>query len=101
MLEENKEKKKFLAESEENKKNASEIKNTLYSGVQSIATNSNISTAKVKKISIQFKENRKFDLHIGRNMVTFFGRESKQIPENWLSHKDWQSVKNYFLIKGV
>jgi len=34
----------------------------------------------VKTASIMFKENRKFDLHIGREMVTFRGREIKQIP---------------------
>lgn len=48
---------------------------------------------------IMFRQNRKFDLHIGRNVITFRGREIKGIPRDWLKHKDFQNVKKYFSIK--
>lgn len=52
-------------------------------------------------VSVIFRENRKFDLHIGREMVTFKARERKDIPKIWLKHKDWQNVSKYFVVKGV
>lgn len=50
-------------------------------------------------VNIKFKENRKFDLHVGRKMLTFRGRESKPVPESWLTHKDFLCVQNLFIIK--
>ena len=55
----------------------------------------------VKMVSIMFRENRKFDLHIGREMITFRGREVKQIPVEWLLHRDFLQAENYFIVKGV
>jgi len=55
----------------------------------------------VQKVQITFRENRKFDLHIGRNMITFRGRETKSIPKEWVDHKDFEIVKKYFNLKGV
>lgn len=52
-------------------------------------------------VTITFRENRKFDLHIGREIKVFRGRESKPIPSSWLNHKDWVSAKKYFIVKGV
>jgi hypothetical protein len=60
-----------------------------------------VQTKKEKKVNIMFRENRKFDLHIGRDMITFLGRESKSIPAAWLDHKDWNNVSKYFIVKGV
>jgi len=58
--------------------------------------------AKEKKISITFRENRKFDLHIGaRQMMTFGPRETKQIPVSWLKHPGFIQAAKYFIIKGV
>ena len=57
--------------------------------------------AKVKEVQIQFKENRKFDLHIGRSIITFKGNESKVIPINWLDHKDFKQVEYMFNIRRV
>ena len=57
---------------------------------------------KEKIVSIMFRENRKFDLHIGRNMITFKGRENKQVPASWLKHKDWTpQIAKKFIVKGV
>jgi hypothetical protein len=55
----------------------------------------------VQMVTVTFMENRKFDLHIGRSIMTFMGRETKQIPAEWLNHRDWQNIKHYFGIKGV
>jgi len=52
-------------------------------------------------VSVIFRENRKFDLHIGRDMVTFKARERKDIPKKWLKHPDWKNVSKYFVVKGV
>lgn len=54
---------------------------------------------KKDQAKIMFRQNRKFDLHIGRNVITFLGRETKEIPNSWLLHKDFQNVKKYFVIK--
>ena len=55
----------------------------------------------VKMVSIMFRENRKFDLHVGREMITFRGREVKQIPTEWLLHRDFLQASDYFIVKGV
>ena len=52
-------------------------------------------------VTIVFKQNRHFDLHVGREMVEFRGRESKQIPKEWLEHRDFKQAAKYFTIKGV
>lgn len=57
---------------------------------------------KEKKVTIMFRENRKFDLHIGRDMITFRGRENKQVPASWLKHRDWTpAISKKFIVKGV
>lgn len=54
---------------------------------------------KETSVVIMFRQNRKFDLHIGREMITFRGRESKKVPKTWINHKDFEVVKKYFIIK--
>lgn len=44
---------------------------------------------KEKKVRITFKENRAFELHIGREIYRFSGRESKVVPASLLEHKDF------------
>jgi hypothetical protein len=90
-----------MAEKDNEKKENEIKKEHSYSGSMKNTTNETVSTKREKMVTITFRDNRKFDLHIGRNMVTFNGRESKPIPSSWLTHGDWQNVKNYFLIKGV
>jgi len=63
--------------------------------------NTDTETVNKKMVSVVFRENRKFDLHIGRNMVTFKARERKSIPAAWLKHPDWQNVAKLFVVKGV
>ena len=55
----------------------------------------------VKMVSVMFRENRKFDLHVGREMITFKGREIKQIPAEWLLHRDFLQASDQFIVKGV
>lgn len=52
-------------------------------------------------VNVTFRENRKFDLHIGRDMVTFLARETKKIPKEWLSHPDFKQAAKRFIVKGV
>lgn len=56
---------------------------------------------KEKMIPVTYRYNNKFDLHIGRKMMTFKGRETKGVPTAWLNHKDWDPVKKYFAVKGA
>jgi hypothetical protein len=72
-----------------------------FSGEKKEKSNEVVKTENEKTIMIKFKENRKFDLHIGRHMKTFFGRETLPVPAKWLLHKDWQNVKKYFIVKGA
>lgn len=58
------------------------------------------SVQKIKQIAITFKENRKYDLHIGRDMITFKGREEKLIPRTWLAHPDFKQAANLFIVRG-
>lgn len=75
-------------------------KNKPFSGIHIPSEKTKVSPS-TKKVTITFRENRKFHLHIGRNVMVFKGRQSKQIPEDWLTHKDWPSVSSYFIVKGV
>lgn len=56
---------------------------------------------KQQTVTIMFKENRRFDLHIGRDVLVFKGREIKPIPVEWLKHRDFIQVQKYFTVKGV
>lgn len=50
-------------------------------------------------VKITFRQNRKFHLHLGRNVYTFMGRESKEIPRKLLDHKGFtEEIKKYFVI---
>lgn len=56
---------------------------------------------KKETVKIMFRQNRKYDLHVGRNMVTFRGRELKKIPKAWLNHPDFKQASKLFIVKGV
>lgn len=60
-----------------------------------------VNIPKQETVNVMFRENRKFDLHVGRDMITFRGRESKPIPKSWLKHSDFIQVKRLFIVKGV
>lgn len=63
----------------------------------------NAAAQKVDKstVSVVYRYNRKHDLHIGREMVTFKARERKDIPRAWLKHPDWENEAKNFVVKGV
>lgn len=54
---------------------------------------------KTTMVFLTFRETRKYDLHIGREMITFRGRETKLVPESWLTHKDFLKAAKLFIIK--
>ncbi len=43
----------------------------------------------VEKGILTFKQNRAFELHVGRDIYRFEGRESKEVPRSILKHKDF------------
>lgn len=55
-----------------------------------------------KEVLIRFRYNRSFELHLGRNIFIFNGRESKKMPASILTHKDWTpQVAKKFSIQEV
>ena len=56
---------------------------------------------KANTVMVMFRENRKFDLHVGRDVVVFRGRECKEIPKKWLTHPDFKQQSKKFIVKGV
>lgn len=81
-------------------KEDTEIKEEL-TEVSTSVPNKTVETVDSSMITVTFRDNRKFDLHIGRNIETFTARQTKKIPRSWIKHKDWQNVAKYFVIKGV
>jgi len=58
-------------------------------------------TVNIEMIPVTFRGNRKYDLHIGRDMITFLSRETKEIPKKWLKHPDWNQAKKLFVVSGI
>ena len=54
-----------------------------------------------KKVSITFRHNRAFELHIGQEVMRFEGRETKPIDKGLLGHPSFIQARKYFIIKGV
>ena len=51
------------------------------------------------RVKITFRQNRTFNLHLGRDVIIFSGRETKEIDRSLLSHKDFtDAIKEYFVI---
>ena len=56
---------------------------------------------KPKKITITFRHNRTFELHIGQEVMRFEGRETKWVERDLLNHPSFIQAKKYFIIKGI
>lgn len=52
-----------------------------------------------KKVKIKFKQNRSFDLHVGRKVLHFGPNETKEVDGEIIAHADFKQVANYFVIK--
>jgi len=51
------------------------------------------------KVRLVFKGTRTFELHIGRKIYRFEGREPKYVPKSVLDHKDFtEQTRKYFVI---
>lgn len=51
-------------------------------------------------VTLVFKQNRKKELHIGRDVYTFWGASSLEVPRSVIEHPDFESQRKYFLVKG-
>ena len=60
---------------------------------------SNFAQSKEKSYTIIFKDNRSYDLHIGKSLFKFGPKESKDVPEWVINHKDFENASKYFVIK--
>ena len=59
-------------------------------------------TVEKEEVTLTFKENRSYELHIGRSIYRFKGRESKRVPSSILAHKDFtERVSKKFVIREV
>jgi len=74
-------------------------KKNIFSG-QDADTDKTVSK-RLDDVKIMFLEERKYDLHVGREMITFRGRETKAIPRAWLKHPDFIQMSKLFVVKGV
>ena len=54
-----------------------------------------------KKVTITFRHNRTFELHIGQEVMRFEGRETKDIDKDLLDHPSFKQAQKYFIIKGI
>lgn len=55
-----------------------------------------------EEVILTFKENRAYELHIGRQIYRFIGRESKSVPSSVLVHKDFtERISKKFVIREV
>ena len=53
-------------------------------------------------VFLTFRQNRKFELHIGRKMYTFMGREKIKVPKSVLDHKDFnKNIAKKFIVQEV
>lgn len=51
-------------------------------------------------VSVMFRQNRKYELKLGRKIFIFEGREKKSIPKSLIDHKDFTPIiKKYFVIQ--
>jgi hypothetical protein len=54
------------------------------------------------EVILMFKQNRKFELRIGRNYFTFFGREKIKVNRSIIEHPDFTpAIKKYFVVQEV
>ena len=56
---------------------------------------------KSKEVTITFRHNRTFELHIGQEVMRFEGRETKQVDKDVLEHPAFIQARKYFITKGV
>jgi len=51
------------------------------------------------EVTLIFKQNRKFHLHIGNTTLAFNGGERVRVPRWVIEHPDFEDQKKYFLVK--
>ena len=54
-----------------------------------------------KRYVLTFKQNRSFDLHLGKKMISFGPKESIEVDESVVEHKDFAQSSKYFVIKEI
>lgn len=52
-------------------------------------------------VTIQFKQNRSFELYVNRKMYCFEPHEEKIVEKSVIDHEDFKQVSKYFTIKGA
>lgn len=53
-------------------------------------------------VDVTFTQNRSFELHIGRNIYKFDGRQTVKLPKSVLNHPDFTAdLKRYFHIAVI
>lgn len=54
----------------------------------------------LKTVKLTFTGNRSYELHIGREIYRFNGRESKDLPVSVLDHKDFTDIVRQKFVIG-
>jgi hypothetical protein len=50
-------------------------------------------------VTLVFRQNRTYELHIGKEVYTFSGQEHKLVQRSVIDHPDFQNVRKYFEVK--
>ena len=54
------------------------------------------------EVILMFKQNRKFELRIGRNYYIFNGREKVKVPRSVVEHPDFtHEIQKYFVVQEI
>lgn len=54
-----------------------------------------------KKYVIMFKENRSFELYVGRTYNIFLPYEKLEVDEDFIKHPDFKQQEKYFAIREL
>lgn len=69
--------------------------------IPDVGTNPERVKKEVKEKNFTFRENRKYDLTLGRTVIIFTARETKSLPESLLQHPDWPQAAKLFVVKDL
>ena len=58
-------------------------------------------TRKQKEFAVRFRQNRSFELHVGRAVIQFGPNGEQWLPESVVQHPDFEQVRTLFSVREV
>ena len=56
---------------------------------------------KTDEISLTYRKNRSYELHLGKEVIKFLPKETKILSREILDHKDFEQAAKNFVIKEI